>query len=356
MHIFVVLFSLSLSWFAQASQGVVFSVYYKQEKSREQKEQFEQHLRNGFSFVLQQVDLQAKEFPCQVNISFNAPKGIDGKVLPKRWEGRECFYDVDLEASLEYNWMASIAIVHEFTHMIRHEFNPAEVAWLDEGLATLLQVKFSHVWPLELEMQLQQSTHLSLSKNIADYFKSTQPYAHAFFFIKYLYDHFAAEAFLRTLIRQKSGGSEALQQTLLQLSRQKQSRIDTEYLDLSTLWLHYGLAVLLNTDQLAKYGLFKIDGQFHSDRLGNSKLLNSSSGFAEQIHRPGPKFFYFKTQGLTDERVRQIVSAFEKKADVWLIGFNKDRQFLSEAAETQQQLRQLLQTQKYSHVVISAWD
>lgn len=172
-----------------------------------------------------------------------------------------CDYKVRIASQLQ-TMESKLTLIHELIHVIRHQYNPHEVVWLDEGIAQFVEANYILLYPIDKNKRLNESKEIHLSSNFFDYKPHSQAYSISYFFIKYLYSRFGGVDFLREVIKSPYSGWENIEKSLLQLKAKKRISVPDQFLNRQALWTHFIFAIVLNTNNHADYGLFSIDSKF----------------------------------------------------------------------------------------------
>lgn len=174
-----------------------------------------------------------------------------------------CDYKVRISSQLQ-TMESKLTLIHELIHVIRHQYNPHEVVWLDEGIAQFVEANYILLYPIDKNKRLNESKEIHLSSNFFDYKPHSQAYSISYFFIKYLYSRFGGVDFLREVIKSPYSGWENVEKSLLQLKAKKRISVPDHFLNRQALWTHFIFAIVLNTNNYADYGLFSIDSKFNN--------------------------------------------------------------------------------------------
>jgi hypothetical protein len=161
-----------------------------------------------------------------------------------------------------------LALVHEFTHVYRAQFNPREDLWLNEGLAKLMEYQYSGVWPLLYIRRLRENPVLTLGpiydseKKEVNYAANGMGYQSSFFMLLYLYNHYGQEKLISKLLRSPKSGWDNVITAIQELQHEGQLPMSAEVLTKESILRHFAVALWLNDNYSAKYGLFHLDSQY----------------------------------------------------------------------------------------------
>jgi hypothetical protein len=139
---------------------------------------------------LTQITEQIQKYLCQVNLCLNVIPNIE--INPELKNYGFFFrktHSIQLSPSADTGQL-KLSLLHEYTHAIRYHYNQNELLWLDEGLANLMEYRFSGIWPVSYSTKLRQELNLILSNSEEDFKPQGRGYVGSFLFIVYLYNHF----------------------------------------------------------------------------------------------------------------------------------------------------------------------
>lgn len=155
-----------------------------------------------------------------------------------------------------------LALVHELAHVLRHSYNSDETSWLDEGIAKLIEVKYSGVWAVRYQDRVHRSLVISLSANIRDFSPGSYNYVSSYFFVQYLYNKFGGDHLLRRLVKSPQTGWNNILSSIHDLSKKGIVRIPIEYLNAQSIWRHFAASVYFNDAYMVPYSLFFLDSRY----------------------------------------------------------------------------------------------
>lgn len=246
---------------------------------------------NKFLTSLEVIDLKN----CNIQIQFTKLNGYWGSVETEKsihgLNNKDCFYEIKIDEKLIDKIEGQLVLIHELSHVIRHQFNPQEERWLDEGLAQLIETEYIGLWPYDKQKQLLSEDKLFLSNKNEDYSPKGKGYSTSYFFLKYLYNHFGGTHLVKLLLTSSEVGWDNILTSIHKLSDLGLIRIPRTFLSKQAIWNHFSFSVLLNDQSKADYGLFLLDYKFSSLEEKNRSLFESpkkidSSYEAEVFYLP----------------------------------------------------------------------
>ena len=168
---------------------------------------------------------------------------------------------IELKPNL-HQMKLKLALIHELVHIVRHSYNPNEVAWLDEGLAKLLEVQYSTVWAISYQDRLHLNGYIHLSENLEDFKPESYEYVSSYFFMQYLYNHFGGDQLITEILKNKHSGWGNIISSIQKLSEQKIIKIPSEDLNKRSIWRHFAASLYFNDAFMEPYALFQLDPQY----------------------------------------------------------------------------------------------
>jgi hypothetical protein len=219
---------------------------------------------------------------CQLKLKFSRLDGYWASVDTEKSaaaKGSACDYEMQMDASLINKVEARLALIHEVVHIIRHQHNPTETRWLDEGMAQVIEAEHIGLWPSDKAEKLVQNDRIFLSESNEDYSPRGRGYSTSYFFMKYLYDHFGRTDLFRILLKSNLSGWENIETALQTLSQQGLLRVPAKYLNRQSLWINFSMALLLNDSARSDYGLFLMDSRWIKE-AGPTRLFSSSDSLS----------------------------------------------------------------------------
>ncbi|HEX7673150.1 MAG TPA: hypothetical protein VF412_03215 [Bdellovibrio sp.] len=171
-------------------------------------------------------------------------------------------------------------LVHEFTHAYRHQFNTNEVAWLDEGLAKLMEYQYGGVWPVSYQERLRHNPRIVLSNDRrVDFSRGGDGYPSSFWLMIYLYNHLGGEKFLKKVLESPFSGWDNIERAARELQASGDISEPVAFLKRDQILFAFSVALFLNDEFAMKYGLFSIDT--HYEPLAQA-AWNDSNNLAEK--------------------------------------------------------------------------
>lgn len=224
---------------------------------------FEKNLIRAYNFVISKIPDKENRIRCPIHIRFVDLKGKhDGFTLR---EQKPCLDTILLDLQLERKLSAQLIVIHELTHLLRHQYNPNEELWLDEGLANLMKSLFLGLWPIEFENDLKNISEFSLTNSESFYTKSEfRGYTTSYFILHYLYNKLGGDSFLSLLLKSTKHGWDNIEEAANILSSRRQLTIDKKILNKESLMACFAIALLINTAEIVDYGMFFFDLNYKS--------------------------------------------------------------------------------------------
>lgn len=223
---------------------------------------------------------------------------------PEALAHKSCNYVIRQDEKIQ-TMEGKLSIIHELAHIIRHQYNPHEVVWLDEGIAQLIEAEYIQLFPMDKNERLNHAQEIHLSIQRDDYKPGHPSYSISYFFLKYLYSRFGGIHFVREALKSPYSGWENIEHSLKLLKQKNIISIADQFLNRQSLWTHFVFALTLNTSHHADYGLFLIDFKF--TKYPAQKMVNLSSDAVSSIFvkSTDAKAIVFKLE--TKEQFTQIL-------------------------------------------------
>lgn len=235
-----------------------FEVLHRGNINAESQAGFRSHLERAYDFVTARFKDQKNRATCPIKIKFADLGGRTGFTpTPKT----ACDDVIVLDSSLENQWSASAAVVHELTHVIRHQSNPSEETWLDEGLAKELEYQFLKLWPQSL-FQVPKTFMFKISTDSKSYAAGSTSYLNSFLLVHYLSTHLGDDLFLIRLMNSRLNGWSAIEEAARISVPQASIGIPASRLNRRDLFTHFAFALRFNDASLADCGLFQLDQNY----------------------------------------------------------------------------------------------
>lgn len=156
-----------------------------------------------------------------------------------------------------------LTLIHEFTHILRYEYNRQEVRWLYEGLAQFWEYRYSRsVWPRNYNIQFKQNPIFRLSEDEKFYGLNGEGYVSSFFLVAYLYKHFGGDQLMVKLMKSKFSGWQNILTSIHELVVAQVVSIPEEFIDKNFILRHLAVALWENDPYSAAYALFQLDSQY----------------------------------------------------------------------------------------------
>lgn len=220
---------------------------------------------------------------------------------------KNCQYVIRLNENLQ-NIENKLTLMHEFVHIIRHQYNPQEVVWLDEGLAQLIEAEYIQLFPHDKNQRLQDSNQVHLSSSREEYQPKSKAYATSYFFMKYLYSRFGGIELLRELIQSPHSGWDNIENSIRKLKQKKLISISESFLNRQSIWTHFVFAMTLNTTKYADYGLFLLDQKFQNIPVKKLSDLFLDHGLSVFLNCTDAKALVFNAKTKYEQQVLQKIT------------------------------------------------
>ena len=233
---------------------------------------FEPNLHKAYNFVATRLKDPIDREKCPVQIEFTPLVGMVG-FTPKVTDSCKAVVQIDL--SLEGKSGADLVLAHEMVHVIRNIYNKQDAPWLEEGIAKFFEVQYLGAQDQRLKDRLDLSSELRLSSLIDDFDFNGGAFTTAFYFTKYLHDHFEGNELLRELVQSPLSGWDALTSTFQKLKQNGKLHLDEKYFEPHKLWSLFAVAMIMNKPILAPKGLLLIEHEpyFKSVAKTSTRLI-----------------------------------------------------------------------------------
>lgn len=231
-----------------------------------------------------------------------------------------CDYKVRIADQLQ-TMESKLTLIHELVHVIRHQYNPHEVAWVDEGIAQFFEANYISLYPIDKNIRLNESKKIYLSSDYSEYKPQSHAYSISYFFIKYLYARFGGIDFLREVIKSPYSGWENIEKSLLQLKAKKRISVPDHFLNRQALWTHFIFATVLNTNRHADYGLFSVDSKFknYSAQKVNDLSDENVASLTDSSADAKAQIFEIENRQKITEILKNRTNEFFKSITVYVV-------------------------------------
>jgi hypothetical protein len=276
---FIVSLTVLLCVWASRAQALSFAT-----------EAMHESIAKAYRFVTSKIPDPRDRAVCPIHVNYVPLDGYVG-FTPRKTTVSECPDVIEITSRLEHDWKSGLVMAHELMHVFRHAANANEIAWLDEGIAKLVEHQYLGIGPITLQDDLLKLSEFALENRHDAYRDNSPAYVTAYFFSLYLYRHLGGDEFLKALISSPLSGWDAIEDVALKLKRRGVIAIDEKFLHRDSLWTHFAFALLLNDSLPAKNDLFKLDERYNAVKDTRAALLRSSR---DETLEPGWRIRYFR--------------------------------------------------------------
>jgi hypothetical protein len=236
-----------------------------------------ENLLKAYRFVAAKVSDPVEREACGLRVDFRnlKPLHFDG-FTPRPTNGVKCPGVIQIDLRLEQDWQSGLVMAHELVHLFRNYKTTHDAAWLEEGLANLIEHQYLGLGPITLADQLLEVDEFVLDLDWSHYVGDSSSYAMAYFFALYLYNHFGEDTFLREWMTSPLTGWDAIEQAARNARAKGRINLEERWLDRDSIWTHFSFALLLNDSMLADHNLLALDPRYKALASLQSKLLRTS--------------------------------------------------------------------------------
>jgi hypothetical protein len=273
MNVVLINIIIVFSAWAWAAHGSPFLVEENAQDTTPQQIQLVRELDRAYEYITSPVAVVAgpqivdaiDRKQCPIQIHFQNLNGRSG-FTPNPAHQVLCNDVIELDTSLRNNAASSVVVAHELTHLLRHQANANETAWIDEGLAQVIAMQFDHRWPKEKLMMLQShDTSFTIETDLERYAPNSAAYKNAFLLMHYLVRHLGRDEFIRALMHSEKSGWDAITSVAKQTTVKDSIGISADKLNSVDLWTRFAFALRLNDLNTGDCGLFEIDDHYTAE-------------------------------------------------------------------------------------------
>lgn len=314
--VLTILFGLARAFTAQASPFIIEYSNHNLSKKGKSNTWLEEHFDKIYRFVSHKVTDKVDRTKCPIKIKF---RNLEGKHFASiNRYNKDCEDIIYLEEKLPLE-ETPLYLIHELTHLFRHQYNRYEERWLDEGLANLVKYLYLKKWPQEIQERIKKQNDFTLSNDENNYtITDKSGYDSSSLLLLYLYHRLGNESFLTELLKSEKTGWDSVENAAKKVSSNDRIKV---YLNRQSLLACFAIALLLNTNDLDSNSMYHFDFdyqpliKFTDFSFTNVPLLRGNQFSSDVIP------FYGRVQFITNKSVLKQLTNDDPRTRYYYIGY-----------------------------------